>query len=189
MALTFAGCAGPSPRFAGGSAGVPGEDESLHAERIGEELRREDDRPLSNDSLRTLLVPGDSSAAAASRRDRLLGEVVSYLGVPYRYGGSTRRGFDCSGFVSAVFSDGAGIALPRSAREQYRQGVEIPRSDLRFGDLVFFNTTGAVPSHVGIFLEGEVFAHASVRDGVTFSSLESSYYRNRFVGARRLLDD
>jgi cell wall-associated NlpC family hydrolase len=56
-----------------------------------------------------------------------------------------------------------------------------------FGDLVFFNTTGAVPSHVGIYIEDDVFAHASVTNGVTFGSMESEYYRDRFVGARRVV--
>jgi cell wall-associated NlpC family hydrolase len=91
--------------------------------------------------------------------------------------------------VSTVFAGGAGLALPRSTRAQFDAGPEVPRPELRFGDLVFFNTTGAVPSHVGIYLEEDLFAHVSLSEGVTFSSLESSYYRKRFVGARRVLAD
>ena len=120
-------------------------------------------------------------------RDRLLLDVISYLGTPYLYGGNTREGIDCSGFTLRVYEDGAQKMLPRSAREQFSLGAAVEDDDLEFGDLVFFNTTGTRPSHVGIYIEDDVFAHASVSRGVTFSSLESTYYRNRYVGARRVM--
>jgi cell wall-associated NlpC family hydrolase len=66
-------------------------------------------------------------------------------------------------------------------------GVEVERDSLQFGDLVFFNTTGRAPSHVGIYIEDYLFAHASVSSGVTISSLESTYYKGRYVGARRIV--
>jgi cell wall-associated NlpC family hydrolase len=116
----------------------------------------------------------------------LLG-VISYLGTPYEYGGNTREGIDCSGFTARVYQSGAETMLPRSAKEQFALGASIAESDLEFGDLVFFNTTGQRPSHVGIYIEDDLFAHASVSQGVTFSSLESTYYRKRFVGARRVV--
>jgi cell wall-associated NlpC family hydrolase len=188
LLLGLAGCTGPSPRFTGGNDKDSGEDESLHAEQISRELQREDDFTVAPDSVARALASGDSTGIPA-RRGRLLAEMVSYLGTPYRYGGGTRRGLDCSGFVRTVFVSGADLELPRSAREQYRRGEAVERTDLRFGDLVFFNTTGTIPSHVGVYLEEDVFAHASVSDGVTFSSLESAYYRKRFVGARRVLED
>jgi cell wall-associated NlpC family hydrolase len=188
LLVGLVGCAGPSPRFTGGDDRDPGEDESRHAEQISREILREDDLTVAPDSLARALASGDSTGVPA-RRGRLLAEMVSYLGTPYRHGGGTRRGLDCSGFVRTVFATGADVELPRSAREQYRRGEAVERADLRFGDLVFFNTTGTVPSHVGVYLEEDVFAHASVSDGVTFSSLESAYYRKRFVGARRVLED
>jgi murein DD-endopeptidase / murein LD-carboxypeptidase len=65
----------------------------------------------------------------------------------------------------------------------------VEKEQLRFGDLVFFNTTGYAPSHVGIYIEDDLFAHASVTQGVTISSMESTYYRKRFVGARRVVEE
>jgi cell wall-associated NlpC family hydrolase len=100
----------------------------------------------------------------------------------------TRDGIDCSGFTALVYKDGARMTLPRSARAQFEAGTAVARRDLQFGDLVFFNTTGQVPSHVGIYVEDDLFAHASVTQGVTFSSLDSTYYRKRFVGARRVVE-
>jgi cell wall-associated NlpC family hydrolase len=94
---------------------------------------------------------------------------------------------DCSGFTMRVYEDAARTQLPRATAEQFREGVEVERDLLRFGDLVFFNTTGQAPSHVGIYIEDDLFAHASVSYGVTISSMESSYYRTRFVGARRII--
>jgi cell wall-associated NlpC family hydrolase len=123
---------------------------------------------------------------AGIERDKLLLEAVAYLGVPYVYGGTSRTGMDCSGFTSRVYRDGARIELPRSTTGQYQSGIAVEADSLLFGDLVFFNTTGRSPSHVGIYLEDGLFAHASVSYGVTISSLQSTYYRNRFVGARRV---
>jgi cell wall-associated NlpC family hydrolase len=119
-------------------------------------------------------------------RDKVLLDVVGFLGVPYVYGGNTKEGIDCSGFTAQVYHSAVKKKLPRSAREQYGSGIPVPASRLQFGDLVFFNTTGRVPSHVGIYIEDDLFAHASVTRGVTFSSLESTYYKKRFVGARRV---
>jgi lipoprotein Spr len=174
------------PRFR-----APEDDESRFAERIRDELRREDDRTVdvgratrrlrSRVSEPEVLPPG-------LNRDRVLLDIVALLGTPYRYGGRSRDGIDCSGFTSSVYQAATGTLLPRSAREQFRTGREVDRDTLRFGDLVFFNTTGWSPSHVGIYIEDDLFAHASVTSGVTLSSLESTYYRARFVGARRIID-
>jgi cell wall-associated NlpC family hydrolase len=87
-----------------------------------------------------------------------------------------------------VYESALNKKLPRSALEQYHSGTPVPKTSLQFGDLVFFNTTGARPSHVGIYIEDDLFVHASVVSGVTISSLESTYYKNRFVGARRIVN-
>ena len=78
--------------------------------------------------------------------------------------------------------------LPRISLDQSRVGTAVELSDLKFGDLVFFNTTGEPASHVGIYLGDDLFAHASVSLGVTISSLQSSYYKTRFEGARRIVE-
>jgi cell wall-associated NlpC family hydrolase len=197
--LFLSSCSATSPRFRSGSAAQSvrdDEDESRFATSIREDENREDDRQVDVEQTRQELSrrkPPTGHYAnrtpAGLDRDRLLLDVVSYLGTPYVYGGNTREGIDCSGFTLRVYEDGAEKVLPRSAREQFAVGAAVEDDDLEFGDLVFFNTTGRRPSHVGIYIEDDVFAHASVSRGVTFSSLESTYYRNRYVGARRIISD
>jgi cell wall-associated NlpC family hydrolase len=180
------GCASTALRFR-----PPADDESRYAERIREEIRREDDRTVDvHRTTRRLRAQSTENEflPRGMNRDRVLLDIVAFLGTPYRYGGMSREGIDCSGFTSRVYETGTGKALPRSARDQYQAGRGVDRGELRFGDLVFFNTTGWSASHVGIFIEDDLFAHASVTSGVTLSSLESTYYRNRFVGARRIIE-
>jgi len=80
------------------------------------------------------------------------------------------------------------ILLPRSSYEQSKMGAAVELSELKFGDLIFFNTTGERASHVGIYLGDDLFAHASVLLGVTISSLQSSYYVKRYECARRIVE-
>jgi len=119
----------------------------------------------------------------------MLLEIVGLLGTPYVYGGSGEDGLDCSGFTLRVYDRSASRKLARSAEEQFYQGDEVERDALRFGDLVFFKTAGRRASHVGIYIEDDLFAHASTTSGVTISSLESSYYTQRYVGARRIITE
>lgn len=137
----------------------------------------------------SFVAPGAHPGAAPSGvdRDRVLLDIVDLLGTPYRYGGTDRDGIDCSGFTSRVYRGASLPPLPRSTRDQFRQGRPVQRDSLQFGDLVFFDTTGESPSHVGLFIEDDVFAHASVSFGVTLSSLKSTYYKQRYVGARRVV--
>jgi cell wall-associated NlpC family hydrolase len=123
----------------------------------------------------------------ASRLKGLVEHAMSYLGTPYRRGGSSRRGVDCSGLVDAVYGQ-AGLELPRTAAEQFAKGEEVAANDLQPGDLVFFhNTYKHGISHVGIFIGGGRFIHAAGhREGVIVSDLARPYYRSRFAGARRL---
>jgi cell wall-associated NlpC family hydrolase len=109
------------------------------------------------------------------------------LEVPYRFGGTTLWGLDCSGFVQKAFAY-LDLDLPRSAREQYREGAEVAKADLAPGDLVFFRTYAKYPSHVGIYLGDNRFVHASSRDRkVTVESLDTPYYLKRYIGGKRLL--
>ena len=111
------------------------------------------------------------------------------LNVPYRFGGTSFAGIDCSAFVQKVFKF-ANIFLPRSAREQFKLGQPIGKSDLAEGDLVFFKTYARFPSHVGIYLGGNRFIHASARTRtVTINNLDLPYYVKRYVGAKRLTAD
>lgn len=109
-----------------------------------------------------------------------------YKGVPYKYGGASPKGFDCSGFVMFVYNE-HGKKLPRSADKQYETGKAVKPKDLSPGDLVFFTTTEKGASHVGIFVGDDKFIHASSSKGVTVSALGDSYWKPRYLGARRVL--
>ena len=115
----------------------------------------------------------------------LLEKVDEWYGTRYRMGGKTKSGVDCSAFVQAVFLGAYAVALPRTAREQYKISRRISRTELKEGDLLFFNTTGGI-SHVGIYLQNNKFIHASASKGVTVSDLFDPYYLRRFMGAGRV---
>lgn len=154
------------------------------------EVAAEDDVPVDIETIRTLwmaYLDGEEVPTGLSPR-KVMEFVMEWLGRPYRFGGTTADGIDCSAFMQALFRKCAGALLPRTAQEQFAHGQPIERvEDLQFGDLVYFHTRRhAWVSHVGIYLGDNLFAHASSRYGVTISSLESSYYRKRFLGGRRL---
>ena len=107
-----------------------------------------------------------------------------YMGVPYVFGGSTPRGFDCSGFVQYVYREN-GIKTPRMAHHQFYAGTPIKKSQLRPGDLVFFETYTVGISHVGIYIGNNNFIHASSSGRVRISCLGDAYYTNRYRGAAR----
>lgn len=118
----------------------------------------------------------------------VLSNARDYLGVPYRLGGTTTRAFDCSGFVQKVYKS-VGIDLPRTAREQYKVGREVERDEISHGDLVFFKNYSSYPSHVGIYIGDNYFIHASIKNRkVRIDSLDETYYRKRFIGAKRLIE-
>jgi murein DD-endopeptidase / murein LD-carboxypeptidase len=125
--------------------------------------------------------------------DNILTEAQTYLGTPYRYGGMTRNGIDCSAFVLSVFGAAAGLSLPRVAASQAQEGEKIEKSELKKGDLIFFSH-GRRISHVGIVEsvteEGEVkFIHAATSKGVMISSLNDSYWGPKFRFAKRVINE
>jgi len=116
----------------------------------------------------------------------LKSKAYGFLGTRYRFGGSSRNGIDCSSFVQQVFRE-MEVSLPRTAREQFEVGNEVSPGDLQKGDLVFFRTYARFPSHVGIYLGDNKMIHASSRDRrVVISTMNTSYYRARFLGAKRI---
>lgn len=109
-----------------------------------------------------------------------------YLGAPYRSGGTSPSGVDCSGLSFAVYKQ-LGVKLPRTSSAQARAGFHIDRGDLRAGDLVFFRIGSSI-NHVGIYADDGEFIHASTRArGVRFDRLDNKYFKNRYVGARRVI--
>lgn len=124
----------------------------------------------------------------STTKEKVLMEIIKYLNTPYKYGGNSKDGIDCSAFTQTIYRNTLFFDLERSARLQYKQGIEVSDTeDLKFGDLVFFNTRRRVrPGHVGIYIGADLFAHASSKKGVTISSLDHSYYQKRFMGGRRM---
>ncbi|MBA5628525.1 C40 family peptidase [Moheibacter sp. BDHS18] len=133
------------------------------------------------------------SMAMNSFVTQILSEAETYLGTPYRYGGTTRNGIDCSAFVQSVFQM-FNHELPRVSAAQAKEGHVVSKEELRAGDLLFFATNGGSRvSHVGIVHnvsdEGDIeFIHASTSQGVTVSPLSMTYWNKRYLYAKRIID-
>ena len=112
--------------------------------------------------------------------------INSYLGTPYQYGGNSHSGIDCSGLTQQVFSE-IGVNIPRTASSQASAAQAVQPGNLRFGDLLFFNTSGGSVSHVGIYLGNGIFVHSSSSKGVVREMLGHPYYATRLIGAGRVL--
>jgi cell wall-associated NlpC family hydrolase len=161
------------------------------------ELEAEDDVTVDVEQFRTLwLSYMDDNASkeiteAGIDKQAIVDQIMDWLGTRYDFGGQSRQGIDCSAFTRMIYSSTANAELPRTAAEQYHVGSVVKdRRQMEFGDLVFFHTRKRVRvSHVGIYLGDNLFAHASSRYGVTISSLESTYYSKRLIGARRITGD
>ncbi|MES2947573.1 MAG: C40 family peptidase [Pseudomonadota bacterium] len=131
---------------------------------------------------------GDVGEKMEAKASELVVNAMGFLGVPYKRGGtSASTGFDCSGFVRAIFEQTAGMVLPRKAIEQAAASQKIERADLQPGDLVFFNTMRRAFSHVGIYVGEGKFIH-SPKPGaeVRVESMSVAYWARRFDGARRV---
>jgi cell wall-associated NlpC family hydrolase len=134
---------------------------------------------------------GDVSTRVEAKASALVVGALGFLGVPYRRGGNTAEsGFDCSGFVRAIYQQTAGLLLPRRAAEQAAATETIDKNELKPGDLVFFNTMRRAFSHVGIYVGNGKFIHAPKPGGeVRVEDMGASYWAKRFDGARRVPAD
>jgi len=141
------------------------------------------------------LLSGNNSSARQPDLDSLLKFSFNYLGTPYRYGGKTANGFDCSGFVSYVFGH-FGVQLPHSSREQQNFGFELPIDSVQKGDLLFFkgrnlqsNQTGHVSIVVDVSPERGIEIIHSTKAGLRLDWLsQATYFKRRFIGARRIIN-
>lgn len=133
---------------------------------------------------RDITVSRDYSSVSSARG--VIQTALTFSGVPYSFGGTSPDGFDCSGFTRYVFRS-YGINLPRAADEQFEVGSSVSINRLQPGDLVFFSTYAEGASHVGIYLGNRQFISATSSRGIAVTSLDSSYWGPRYLGARRVL--
>jgi cell wall-associated NlpC family hydrolase len=168
IALFFSSCAVPSHR--------PGYDRSIGGydrtpiTRIAESARPSDESPRAQASTR--------------EKNQLEAIIKPWLGTPYLYGGSTRRGIDCSGLVRQVFLQWKNISLPHSTRAAWKMGWAVRKDQLALGDVVYFGNIATV-THSGIYMGNGSFAHASSSRGVRYDRLDDPYWSPRYKGARR----
>jgi len=134
---------------------------------------------------------GSVGSKVGNQASDLVATTLGFLGVPYRKGGATlETGFDCSGFVKSMFEQAMGLVLPRSAAQQAAATEKIESSELKPGDLVFFNTMRRTFSHVGIYVGNGKFIHSPKPGGeVRIEDMKTSYWARRFDGARRVATD
>ncbi|TCN01379.1 cell wall-associated NlpC family hydrolase [Paenibacillus sp. BK033] len=137
----------------------------------------------------TLATTTNHANAATEKTLALISEGKNYLGVPYKYGAPVgiTYAFDCSSFTKFMFA-GLDVNLPRTAAEQATVGKKVPKTELSTGDLVFFRTNGISISHVAIYAGSKKILHSSTSQGVTVSDMTSSYWSNKYVTARRVVN-
>ena len=123
---------------------------------------------------------------AQASAKKLIKEAKSHLGEPYRLGGMSTDGWDCSGFVLTLYADCLNVALPHKSAKMFEEGFPLSVSRGRPGDLVFFKPKHGRPSHVGIYIGRGEFIHATKSGGVIISSLDEQYYSHLFMGIRRI---
>ncbi|MFB5085979.1 C40 family peptidase [Psychrobacillus sp. PGGUH221] len=129
---------------------------------------------------------GNTEAASSVASTQIVSSAKSLIGIKYRYGGTTKAGFDCSGFIGYVYKQ-QGVKLPRTAAGMYSTGKAVKKANLAVGDLVFFNTTGKGVSHAGIYIGSGKFIHASSSKGVRIDKINDPYYwGKKYVGAKKV---
>jgi cell wall-associated NlpC family hydrolase len=191
----FSGCAPVAPRFRSGKPSAAPSSTPVKPAPARKDSVRSGDTKDATENGRRETIPSSGRSFRTEKNDaisnldqaRMMREISKMMGVSYKLGGESEDGIDCSAYTLLVYKNSVGFKLPRSSVEQYKMGTAVSYEDLKFGDLVFFNTTGEEASHVGIYLGDDLFAHASVTLGVTISSLESMYYKERYDGSRRII--
>ncbi|MCL6516662.1 C40 family peptidase [Alicyclobacillus sp.] len=175
------GNAGTANAAAGGK---PAGGQATHGQSAGGRPAGQGNRPGASAGSASLSSRAGDPAADATLGARIALTAESYLGVPYRWGGTSERGFDCSGLVQYTLAR-VGIHVGRTSYDQYQSGRVVSRANLEPGDLVFFDTDGPGASHVGIYVGGGRFVNAT-SSGVRTDSLSSGYWASHYLGARRV---
>ncbi|HMS64610.1 MAG TPA: NlpC/P60 family protein [Ignavibacteria bacterium] len=119
--------------------------------------------------------------------DEVMTKIIEYINTPYLWGGTSKRGIDCSAFIQTIMYQSLGVTLPRTSLEQSGVGEPVEKADLKFGDLIFFDTMrkGRV-THVGMYLSNGYFAHSGSKTGVAVASLDDEFYTRTYLKARRV---
>ena len=146
-------------------------------------VESDDQESLAKDYLSQIM----GVALSATSNMKLFNFVHDWIGTPYRFGGSSRKGIDCSAFTKQLYSDVFNLTIRRSSRDIFSMVNPVGKDDLKEGDLVFFKIHSRSISHVGIYLGNNRFAHASSR-GVAISSLDDAYYSRYFYKGGRMLE-
>ncbi len=128
-----------------------------------------------------------SEFAKTMEKDEVMFKFIEYMNTPYLWGGTSKRGIDCSAFIQTMFYQALGIELPRTSLEQSGVGETVEKEDLKFGDLIFFDTMrkGRV-THVGMYLGDGKFAHSGSKTGVAVASLDDEFYTRTYLKAKRV---
>jgi len=131
---------------------------------------------------------GTAKRAASTRviKSKLETQYQQYKGVKYKYGGTDKRGFDCSGFTQTVYNNAFQIQLPRKTKEIAKQGKKVSKNGLKAGDLVFFRPSRRY-RHVGIYMGNNIFMHSSTSKGIIKSKLGNVYWKKKYRFAKRIL--
>ncbi len=145
--------------------------------------KAEEQESLAKDYLSQIM----GVALNATSNMKLFNFVYDWIGTPYRLGGATKKGIDCSGFTKQLYSQVFNLDIKRSSRDIFSMVSPVKKDELQEGDLVFFKIRSRSISHVGIYLGNDRFAHASSK-GVAVSSLDDAYYKRYFYKGGRVLD-
>jgi cell wall-associated NlpC family hydrolase len=148
-------------------------------------IERKNPSPLEESKGETLSFERESE----SKIDQVkMAQIIeSFLGTPYKKGGTSKNGIDCSGFVMEVYKRYAGFILPHNTEKLFKLVKKVDKEKLGYGDLVFFSDFGFSPSHVGIYIGEGKFVHSAEGYGVIVSSLDDEGYRKSYIGARRVI--
>lgn len=144
----------------------------------------------AEDSLANLISNVTNTSQTSDKASSLIAKAKNFIGLPYRFGGtSPTSGFDCSGFMQYVYKETANITLPRTSGSMAQVGSKVSRDELQAGDMVFFSHSGGRISHVGMYIgEGRFIHSPSTGKTISITSLNSGYWANKFVTARRVIN-
>ena len=158
--------------------------EVTEEEKPPENKKEENLSSITETTPSSIKEPSDEDVSSSSFEEF----IKPWIGTRYKFGGSSRSGTDCSGYIMQVYKSKLNIALPHNAAGMFKMGSAVKAGDLKEGDLVFFGNVWGI-NHVGIYLSKNRFTHASSSQGVTITPMEMDYWKSRYKGARRFINE